>query len=110
MEVGSMKRLLLVASGVLALVLSTPARGEQQWQCGDGLTVPLAGSRADREKACHDAKERRDSPPDTSISQEQADLLRKRLDKIEKDQGVQISVDKLDKASPPKRDQPAQQR
>ena len=107
-----MKRLLLVASGVLVLVLSTPARGEQQWQCGDGITVPLTGSRADREAACRVAKERHDSPPDSSISQEQADLLRQRLNKIEKDQGVQISVDKLDKVSPPKRDQgdqPAQQ-
>ncbi|HEY2389019.1 MAG TPA: hypothetical protein VGK30_18855 [Candidatus Binatia bacterium] len=108
-----MKRLLVVASGVLVLVLSTPARGEQQWQCGDGLTVPLTGTRADREAACRDAKERRANPPDATISQEQADLLRQRLNKIEKDQGVQISVDKLDKVSPPKRDQgdqPAPQR
>ena len=105
-----MKRLLVVASGVLALVLSTSARGEQQWQCGDGLTVPLTGTRADREAACRDAKERRDNPPDAKISQEQADHLRQRLDKMEKNGGVVISVDKLDKQSPPRgRDQPAAQ-
>ncbi len=101
-----MKRLLMVAGGVLLLVLSTPARGEQQWQCGDGVTVPVSGTRAEREAACRDAKERRDNPPDAAISQEQADRLRQRIDQIEKEQGVEISVDKLDQKSPPRgRDQ-----
>ena len=99
-----MRRLLVVAGGVLLLVLSTPARGEQQWQCGDGLTVPVTGTRAERDAACREAKERRDNPPDATISQEQADHLRQRIDKIEKDQGIQINVDKLDTTSPPHRD------
>ena len=99
-----MRRLLVVAGGVLLMVLSTPARGEQQWQCGDGLTVPVTGTRAERDAACREAKERRDNPPDATISQEQADHLRQRIDKIEKDQGIQINVDKLDTTSPPHRD------
>jgi hypothetical protein len=95
-----MKRLLIVASGVL-VVLSSPVHAGQQWQCGDGLTVPLTGSRAERDAACREAKERRDNPADGAISQEQADRLRQKIDQIEKDQGVEIKVDKLDKMSPP---------
>ncbi len=96
-----MKRLLLVAGGILLLVLSSPARAGQQWQCGNGLTVPLIGSRADREAACRDAKERRDNPADSAISQDQANRLRQRIDRVEKEQGVEIKVEKLDKKAPP---------
>ena len=95
-----MKRLLMVATGVLVVMLSLPAGAEQQWQCGDGLSVPLAGSRADRDAACRAAKDHRDNPPDSAITQEQADRLRQKIDQIQKDQGVEIKVDKLDKMSP----------
>ena len=104
-----MKRLLVVTSGVLVVVLSSPVRAGQQWQCGDGLTVPLTGSRAERDAACREVKERRDNPADGAISQEQADRLRQKIDQIEKDQGVEINVDKLDKKSPPHAQQHEQQ-
>ncbi len=88
-------RILLLAA-IAVLTFRTAAMAEQRWQCGDGLTVPLEGSRADREAACREAKEHRDNPPDAAISQEQADRLRQRIQQIEKKYDVDVKVDKLD--------------
>src|SRR5437016_1816945 len=66
----SMKHRLVVAGSLFVVLLSSPVRAGQQWQCGDGLTVPLTGSRAERDAVCREAKERRDNPAEGSISQE----------------------------------------
>jgi hypothetical protein len=90
-------RALLLAGSLLALPLApVAARAEQRWQCGDGLSVPLQGTRADREAACRELKEKRDSPPDAAISQEQAERLRHRIEDLEKKYGLEVDVEKLD--------------
>ena len=68
---------------LLTVVLLSPvaALGEQRWQCGDGLSVPLQGSRVDRDEACRKLKEKRDTPP---MSEEQAARLRQRVEELEK--------------------------
>jgi len=92
----SMMRIVLFVAACSFVLCAASARAEQRWQCGDGLTVPLAGSRAEREAACREAKERRDNPPDAAISQEQADRLRDRIKGIEKQYDVDVKVEKLD--------------
>jgi hypothetical protein len=77
------------------VALASGAAAEQRWQCGGGLTVPLQGSRADREAACHDAAELRDHPKDP-ISQEQAERLRQQIQQAEKQYDVDIKVEQTD--------------
>jgi hypothetical protein len=93
-----MRTMRLVLCGVLTVALLSPvaALGEQRWQCGDGLSVPLQGSRAERDAACRELKEKRDNPPDAAISQEQAERLRHRVEDLEKQYGLEIDVEKLD--------------
>lgn len=91
-----MRTVVIVVTWVVLLAASSPARAEQRWQCGDGLSVPVAGTRAEREAACRMAKEQRDNPPDAAISQEQADRLRQRIRQMEKQYDVDVKVEKLD--------------
>src|SRR4029079_5515056 len=92
----SMTRTVIFVAVCSLVLCAASVRAEQRWQCGDGLTVPIAGSRAEREAACREAKERRDNPPDATISQEQADRLRDRIKDIEKKYDVDVKVEKLD--------------
>jgi hypothetical protein len=87
---------LATTAAVSMLLVASSVCGAQRWQCGDGLSVPLEGSRADREAACRELRERRDNPPDAAISQEQADRLRQRIHEIEKKYDVDVKVEKLD--------------
>jgi hypothetical protein len=79
---------------VLAAALcgaATTAGAEQRWQCGEGLTVPLQGSRADNEAACKLAREKRDAPP-PPIDKQKAAELQDRVEKLEKQYGLDIDV------------------
>ena len=87
---------LLAAATAALLVLAPAATAEQRWQCGEGLSVPVTGTRAERDAACRELKEKRDNPPDAAISQEQADRLRQRIQQVEKEYDVDIKVEKLD--------------
>ncbi len=87
------------AGMIVTALLASAVAAEQRWQCGGGLTVPLQGSRAEREAACHDLAAQRDNPPDAPITQEQADRLRQRIEKAEKQYDVDIKVEKLDAGS-----------
>lgn len=81
---------------LLAVTLVARAEAEQRWQCGGGLTVPLQGSRADRQAACRDAAALRDNP-DAPVTQEQAERLRKQIKDAEKQYNVDIKVDGMDR-------------
>jgi hypothetical protein len=78
------------AAVVLALTAGA-ARAEQRWQCGDGLSVPLTGSRAERDTACKDAREKRDRPP-SGLSKERQAELEQRVQQLEKEYGVDIDL------------------
>ncbi len=80
---------------IAAVLLASGAAAEQRWQCGNGLTVPLQGSRAEREAACRDTAARRDDP-EAPLSQEQAERLRQRIEQVEKQYDVSIKVEKSD--------------
>lgn len=80
----------------IALLAASSARAEQRWQCGDGISVPLTGTRAEREAECQEQKEKHANPPDAAISQEQADRLRQRLRQMERQYNVAVKVDRLE--------------
>ena len=80
----------LGAAVVLALTAGA-ARPEQRWQCGDGLSVPLTGSRAERDAACKDAREKRDRPA-SGLSKEKQAELEQRVQQLEKEYGVEIDM------------------
>ncbi len=84
------------AGMVLTGVLASGAAAEQRWQCGGGLTVPLQGSRAERDAACRDAAALHDHP-DAPLTQEQADRLKQRIQQAEKQYDVDITVEKVER-------------
>jgi hypothetical protein len=91
-----MRTIGLVLVGVIVAVLfASGVCAEQRWQCGSGLTVPLQGSRAEREAACRDLAAQRDKP-DAPITQEQAARLRQQIQQAEKQYDVTIKVEELD--------------
>ena len=72
------------------LASSAPAaHAEQRWQCGDGITVPLHGTRAEREAACKNARLRRDR---RTVEREHSADLERRIEQLEKQYGVDIDV------------------
>jgi hypothetical protein len=87
---------LVLVGMIVTLLLASGVAAEQRWQCGGGLTVPLQGSRADREAACRDLTAVHDDP-DAPITQEQAARLRQRIEQAEKQYDVDIKVEKLDR-------------
>lgn len=92
-----MRTIVFVTVGMVVALFAAPgARAEQRWHCGNGLTVPLQGTRAEREAACGDVAAQRDKP-DAPITEEQAARLRQHIEQAEKQYDVDIKVDKFDR-------------
>jgi hypothetical protein len=75
----------IVVAGLLCVAAAVHA--EQRWQCGDGLSVPLSGSREDREAACRTLREKTRRPP-RPLSREDERVLRERIEKLEQQFGI----------------------
>lgn len=82
----------VMAIGTALILLATAAQAEQRWQCGDGLSVPLEGTKSEREAACKAAREKRDLPPRDELSPQKANELQDRVEKLEKQYGLDIDV------------------
>jgi len=68
------------------------AHAEQHWQCGDGLSVPLTGSREERDAACRAARRDAQRPP-RPLPAERERALRERIEQLEKQYGLEIEAE-----------------
>jgi hypothetical protein len=71
---------------------ATAAYAEQRWQCGDGLSVPLSGSRQEREAACRTLREKA-SRPARPLPPDRERALRERIEKLEHQFGIDIDAE-----------------
>lgn len=76
-----------------SLMVTNAAGAEQRWQCGDGLSVPLQGTRQDRDEACRKLRDSTNRPASSGLSPEREQALRERIEALERQHGLEIDVE-----------------
>lgn len=77
----------LISIAAAVVLAATTAHAGRRWQCGDGTSVPLRGSRADRQVACKKARAERERQADARVRDKAAEL-EQRVRRLEQLYGV----------------------